>query len=86
MPSTGFYAVMAALLTCDETDIYGFGRSSNPANHYWGRMLEDSMDLAYELHIFPLEKFLYHLATRNLLWDLLPEVIASARDHLWLRL
>ena len=35
VPSTGFYAVLSAMLMCEHVSLYAFGDSRDVADHYW---------------------------------------------------
>lgn len=37
VPSTGFYAAIAAVLSCRRVSLYAFGDTNTGADHYWAR-------------------------------------------------
>lgn len=74
VPSTGFYAAVAALLQCRSVSFYGFGDSGRfKKNHYWSGSSDSEI---YDKHTYPLEEFILAAAERTAF--LIPEEMRRA--------
>lgn len=65
VPSTGFYAAVAAFLTCRRVSLYAFGDALEERDHYWGQVHVHSG--LYDKHVYPLEELVYLAAVQNVL-------------------